>query len=70
MDFIFKFCNGFCNSDTRDSCQDDSGGGLTINGRVLGIVSFGIGCGRPTYPGAYTNVAPYRNWIDEKIAIN
>ena len=29
----------------------------------MGIVSFGIGCGRPNYPGIYAKVAKYTNWI-------
>lgn len=32
----------------------------------IGIVAWGIGCGRPI-PGIYTNVAIVRQWIDEVV---
>ncbi|XP_072942066.1 trypsin-7-like [Epargyreus clarus] len=49
----------------KDSCQGDSGGPAvsTSSGQQLGIVSFGVGCARPGYPGVYTNIAAVRDWI-------
>jgi trypsin len=49
----------------KDSCKGDSGGPLTINRgsgftELVGIVSFGNGCGRANYPGVYANVAEGR----------
>ncbi|XP_063312959.1 granzyme A-like isoform X2 [Pelobates fuscus] len=47
-----------------DSCQGDSGGPLICDGKLRGIVSFGIGCGRPGIPGVYTRLTNYINWIN------
>jgi hypothetical protein len=49
----------------KDSCRGDSGGPLHVqrdNAYVqIGIVSFGGMCGE--YPGVYTRVASYTDWI-------
>ena len=51
----------------KDACGGDSGGPLVSpypeDGKplLIGIVSWGIGCGR--HPGVYTRVAYYRDWI-------
>lgn len=51
----------------KDACQGDSGGPLTIDGRLAGIVSWGNGCAKKGYPGVYTEVAAFREWIDSKL---
>ncbi|XP_062702299.1 serine proteinase stubble [Aedes albopictus] len=51
----------------QDSCQGDSGGPLLVRHgekhEIVGIVSWGVGCGRAGYPGVYTRVARYLPWI-------
>ncbi len=55
----------------HDSCQGDSGGPLAVlDGDgcpvVIGLTSFGQGCGDPGKYGVYTRVSQYRDWIKEK----
>lgn len=66
-----NLCAGFLDSTPRDTCLGDSGGPLLrpLGGgayRQVGITSYGdsAGCALAQYPGVYTAVAPYREFID------
>ena len=56
----------------KDSCQGDSGGPLydTANKVLVGVVSWGIGCADPKYPGIYSRIADQWTWIKTKICAN
>ncbi|KPP57233.1 hypothetical protein Z043_125066, partial [Scleropages formosus] len=64
-------CAGSLSAHRRaDSCQGDSGGPLVCQderGRwvLTGVISWGHGCGHPSYPGVYTRVSRFLRWIQQ-----
>ncbi|XP_072017073.1 ovochymase-like [Amphiura filiformis] len=62
----------FCaEANGRDACRGDSGGPFAIKDGsqwyLIGLVSWGYGCADPLYPGVYTRVHRFRQWIDDVI---
>ncbi|CAB3240699.1 unnamed protein product [Arctia plantaginis] len=57
---------------SKDVCTGDGGSGLVCQVDekwiLVGLVSWGIGCGSPNVPGVYVNVASYLPWINQQIA--
>ena len=55
----------------KDTCQGDSGGpmlSLELDDTawsVIGITSFGVDCADTRFPGVYTRVDRYLDWIEE-----
>ncbi|XP_032283170.1 vitamin K-dependent protein C isoform X2 [Phoca vitulina] len=53
--------------DSRDACEGDSGGPMVASFRgtwfLVGLVSWGEGCGRLHNYGIYTKVSRYLDWI-------
>ncbi|KAF1676777.1 OVCH2 protein, partial [Pygoscelis papua] len=67
-------CAGFPLEEGKDSCTGDSGGPLVCPSEdnsgfytLHGITSWGLGCGRKSYPGVYTNVGVFVDWIKQSV---
>ncbi|XP_069354104.1 uncharacterized protein [Maniola hyperantus] len=50
------------------ACHGDSGGPLVEDGKVVGVVSWGVPCAKG-YPDVYTRVFAFKDWIVEKTEI-
>jgi len=53
----------------KGACSGDSGGPLVVGGKLVGIASWGIGCGDVPYPQVYTNVANIKSFITQETGV-
>eukprot|EP00804_Cyclotella_cryptica_P020213 CCRYP_010909-RB/>CCRYP_010909-RB protein AED:0.05 eAED:0.05 QI:308/1/1/1/0.66/0.57/7/705/511 len=59
----------------QDTCQGDSGGPMILPSEggaweedlQVGVVSWGIGCASPIFPGVYSRVSSQYDWIKETV---
>ena len=63
------FCAGYERDIVGDACVGDSGGPFSVEylerWYLVGLVSWGEGCGRSGKFGFYTNVSKYTDWLAE-----
>ncbi len=63
------FCAGYVDNTEKDTCYGDSGGPLVrqVHGEFqqIGIVSWGQECASPDFPGVYTKLSNFSEWIQQ-----
>ncbi|XP_033150986.1 trypsin-1 isoform X2 [Drosophila busckii] len=65
---VGMICAGNPHNREIDACNGDSGGPLICENKLVGIVSWGVGCGRKDSYGFYTDVYYYKKFIDDNAA--
>jgi len=53
----------------KDFCSFDDGGPLVVDGQLVGIASWGIGCALYYFPGVYSNVAALKSFITQETGV-
>jgi len=67
--FNTTICAGVASGEL-DTCNGDSGGPLVCNNKLTGIVSFGNECAVANFPGIYTKITDYLDYIDDPASFN
>lgn len=62
-------CAGYINGGI-DVCEGDGGGPLVQNNKLVGVVSWGDGCGVAGKPSVYTNILYFKTWIQTTLKAN
>ena len=62
-----QLCAGNLSNGGMDACQGDSGGPLVCDDILIGVVSFGYRCGEPNFPGIYSRVGYFIDWINSNM---
>ncbi|XP_023306033.2 trypsin eta-like [Lucilia cuprina] len=54
--------------DDSDACLGDAGGALVYEDNAVGLISWGNGCANSDFPGVYTNLLYFKEWIENEVA--
>jgi len=53
----------------KGTCHLDDGGPLVVGCQLVGILSYGGGCGDARYPAVYSNVATIKDFITQQTGV-
>lgn len=62
-----QFCAASKDQRHRFACSGDSGSPLAVEGRLAGVTIYGGGCEIKNSPTVYSEVAHFRDWIDQHV---
>lgn len=62
------WCAGDLRIGGKDACKGDSGSPAIQDNKIVGIVSWSMGCARANAPGVYTDISKVQPWIKQAIA--
>lgn len=75
LGYDFKLHPGFVcagGEEGKDACKGDGGGPMVCeqggSWKLVGVVSWGIGCGQYGVPGVYVRVSHYLDWIKQVVS--